>query len=86
MLEHINCMKTLRDQLNEMGDTITDKQLACDLLVNIHLDKYEALIAPLDVLDDDSLQFDRLKYLLLQSSNYEAYNDSTAKQTLQNQI
>ena len=32
-------MQTLRAQLNEMGDTITDKQLASNLL-----DKFEALI------------------------------------------
>lgn len=79
MLEHINCMKTLRDQLNEMGDTITDKQLACDLLASLPLDKYEALITSLDVQGEENLQFDRLKYLLLQFSDREAFNDSTRK-------
>ena len=82
-------MKPLHDQLNEMRDMITDKQFSCDLLARFPLNKYEALITSLDVQGEDNLQFDRLKYLLLQSSNHKAFNDSTrktAKQTFQNQM
>ena len=86
MLEHINCMKTLCDQLNEMTYTITDKQLACDLLVNLRLGKYKVLTISLDMQCEDNLQFDRLKYQLLQSSGHEAFSDSTANLTFQNQM
>ena len=54
MLEHLDCMKTLHDRLKEMGNTVTDKQLACDLFASFPLDKY------LDGQGEDNLQFDRL--------------------------
>ena len=38
MLEGIHCMKTLYDQLNKVGDTITEKQLRLDLLISLLLD------------------------------------------------
>ena len=72
-------MKTLCDQLNETGDTITDKQLAFNLLASLLHEKYEALITSLVVQDEENLQFDRQKYLLLQSSDCEAFNESTKK-------
>ena len=48
MLEHMKCMKTLCDELNEMRD-MTDKQFVCDLFTSLPLDKYEALITSLDM-------------------------------------
>ena len=84
LLEHINYMKILHDQLNKMRDTITDKQLAWDLLASFPLDKYEALITSLDMLGEDNLQFDRLKYLLLQSFDHETFYDSTRKDSKAN--
>ena len=74
--KHINCMKTLHDQLNEMGDTITDKQLVCDLLASLPLEKYEPLITSLDVHSKDTL--------LLQTSDRKALKDSTRKDSKQN--
>ena len=54
-----------------MGDTITDKQLACDLFANL-LDKYESLNTSMDMQAKDNLQFYRIKYRLLQFSDREA--------------
>ena len=71
-----NCMKTLHDQLNEMGDTITDKQLVCDLLASLPLEKYEPLITSLDVHSKDTL--------LLQTSDRKAFKDSTRKDSKTN--
>ena len=83
-LDHMNCMKTLHDQLNEMGNRITDKQLACYLLASLLLDSYEALITSLDMQGEDNLQFERFKYQLLQSSVCKAFNDSTRKDSKAN--
>ena len=79
MLKQINCMKTLCDQLNQMGDTVTDKELACNLLASLPLDKYEAFNTSLDVQGEDNLQVDRLKGLILLSFDCEVFYDSTRK-------
>ena len=64
---------------------IKKKKLACDLLASIPLHKYKALIVSLDVQGEDSLHFDRLKYLLEQSSNCKDFNNFTM-QTWKNQM
>ena len=72
ILKHINCMKTLCDQWNEMWDTITDVQLACNLLSSFLLNKYTILIISLMVQSENNLQIDRLNYRLLQSYDRKA--------------
>ena len=62
-----------------MGNMITDKDLAYYLLASLPLNKYEVLITSLYLHGEDNLEFDRLKYLLLQSSDHETFNDFTGK-------
>ena len=64
MLEHINHLKSLHDQLKEMGVNIDDKELAMTLLASLP-DEYKALITALDAVGEDSLSFDKVKGMLL---------------------
>ena len=68
MLEHINHLKSLHDQLKEMGVDIDDKELAMTLLASLS-DEYKALITALDVVGEDSLSFDKVKGMLLNDTD-----------------
>ena len=84
MFNKMNLLKTLHDHLNEIGDTITNKQFVWDLLSSLPLDKYEAVITSIDVQSENNLQLDRLTYLPLLSSDSEAFHDSTSKNSKKN--
>ena len=68
MLEHINHLKSLHDQLKEMGVDIDDKELAMTLLASLP-DEYKALITALDAVGEDSLSFDKVKGMLLNDAD-----------------
>ena len=68
MLEHINHLKSLHDQLKEMGVDIDIKDLAMTLLASLP-DEYKALITALDAVGEDSLSFDNVKGMLLNDAD-----------------
>ena len=68
MLEHINHLKSLHDQLKEMGVDIDDKELAMTLLASLP-DEYKALITALDAVGEDSLSFEKVKGMLLNDAD-----------------
>ena len=68
MLEHIDHLKSLHDQLKEMGADIDDKVLTMTLLASLP-DEYKALITALDAVGEDSLSFDKVKGMLLNDAD-----------------
>ena len=64
MLEHINHLKSLHDQLKEMGINVDDKELAMTLLTSLP-EEFKPLITALDAVGDDNLSFDKVKNMLL---------------------
>ena len=69
MLEPINHLKSLHDQLKEMGVDIDDKELAMTSLASLP-DEYKALITALDAVGGDSLSFDKVKGMLLNDADH----------------
>lgn len=78
MLTHINHLRSLHDQLKEMGASIDDKELAMTLLSSLP-DEFKPLITALDAVGEDNLSFEKVKGMLL--NDYERSNDSIAVQT-----
>ena len=75
MLEHINYLKSLHDQLVEMGVQIDDKELAMTLLASLP-DDFMPLSTALDAVGETNLSFDKVKMMLLndfdrKSDNFE---------------
>ena len=64
MLEHINYLKSLHDQLREMGIAVNDQELAMTLLASLP-DEYMPLIIALDAVGDQELSFEKVKGMLL---------------------
>ena len=64
MLQHINHMRSLHDQMREMGISVNDKELAMTLLASLP-DEYKPLITALDAVGKDSLTFEKVKGMLL---------------------
>ncbi len=64
MLDHMNRIKSLHDQLREMGVQYDDKELAMTLLASL-LESYNPLITALDAVGEDKLTFEKVKGMLL---------------------
>eukprot|EP00795_Rhopilema_esculentum_P005151 gene5151-280_t len=64
MLEHINHLKSLHDQLREMGIEVNDQELAMTLLASLPND-YMPLITALDAVGETTLSFEKVKGMLL---------------------
>ena len=65
MLEYIiSHLKSLHDQLKEMGINVDDKELAMTLLTSLP-EEFKPLITALDAVGDDNLSFDKVKNMLL---------------------
>ena len=64
MLAHINKLRSLHDQLKEMGASIDDKELAMTLLSSLP-DEYRPLIIALDSVGEDNLSFEKAKGMFL---------------------
>jgi len=63
MLEHINYLKSLHDQLQEMGVNVNDQELAMTLLASLP-DEYMPLITALDAVGEHELSFEKVKGML----------------------
>ena len=64
MLQHINHLKSLHDQLKEMGVTKDDQELAMTLLSSLP-EEFKTLITALDAAGEDNLNFEKFKGMLL---------------------
>ena len=64
MLEHISKLRSLHDQLKEMGVEIDDKELAMTLLASLPED-YKPLITALDAVGEGTLSYEKVKNMLL---------------------
>ena len=64
MLEHISKLRSLHDQLREMGVEINDKELAVTLLTSLPKD-YKPLITALDAVGEVDLSYEKVKNMLL---------------------
>ena len=64
MLEHISKLRSLHDQLKEMGVEIDDKELAMTLLASLPED-YKPLITALDAVGEGNLSYEKVKNMLL---------------------
>ena len=73
MLEHINHLKSLHDQLREMGVEVNDQELAMTLLASLP-DDYMPLITALDAVGETTLSFEKVKGMLL--NDYERKSDN----------
>ena len=68
MLEHISHLRSLHDQLKEMGVNIDDKELAMTLLASLP-EEFKALITALDAVGEDNLSFEKVKGMLLNDAD-----------------
>ena len=68
MLEHVNQLRSLHDQLKEMGETVNDKELAMALLASLP-EEFKPLITALDAVGEDNLSFDKVKGMLLNDND-----------------
>ena len=64
MLEHINHLRSLYDQLKEMGVNIDDKELAMTLLASLP-EEFKPLITALDAVGEANLSYEKVKGMLL---------------------
>ena len=64
MLGHINHLKSLHDQLREMGVNIDDKELAMTLLASLP-EEFKPLITALDAVGEDNVTYKKVKAMLL---------------------
>ena len=69
MLAHINHIRSLHDQMKEMGIDI-DKELAMTLLGSLP-DQFKPLITALDAVGEDNLSFEKVKGMLLNDADRE---------------
>ena len=68
MLGHINHMRSLHDQLREMGINVDDRELAMTLLGSPP-EEYQPLITALDAIGEDNLSFEKVKGMLLNDAD-----------------
>ena len=75
MLENITYLRSLHDQLKEMGCAIDDKELAMTLLASLPED-FKPLITALDAVGEDNLSFEKVKGMLLNDAdrNVDSFN------------
>eukprot|EP00794_Sanderia_malayensis_P002818 gene2818-3255_t len=64
MLQHINRLKSLHEQLKEMGAAIDDQELAMTLLSSLP-EEFKPLITALDAVGEDNMTFEKVKGMLL---------------------
>ena len=64
MMEHISQLKSLHDQLKEIGVAIDDKELAMTLLASLP-EEFKPLISALEAVGDEKLSYDKVKNMLL---------------------
>ena len=64
MLQHINRLKSLHEQLKEMGAAIDDQELAMTLLSSLP-EEFKPLITALDAVGEDNITFEKVKGMLL---------------------
>ena len=64
MLEHINKLRSLHDQLKEVGVEIDDKEFAMTLLASLPED-YEPVITALDAVGEGDLSYEKVNNTLL---------------------
>ena len=57
MLEHISHLRSLHDQLREMGVNINDGELAMTLLASLPVE-FKPIITALDAVGDESISFE----------------------------
>ena len=68
MLEHISHLRSLHNQLKEMGVDVDDKELAMTLLASLP-EEFKPLITALDAVGDESLSYEKVKNMLLDDFN-----------------
>ena len=68
MLDHINRIKSLHDQLRGMGVQCDDKELAMTLFASLP-ESYNPLITALDAVGEDTLNFQKVKGMLLNDAD-----------------
>ena len=64
MLEHISHLRSLHNQLKEMGVNIDDKELAMTLLASLP-EEFKPLITALDAVGDENISYEKVKNMLL---------------------
>ena len=64
MLEHISHLRSLHNQLKEMGVNIDDKELAMTLLASLP-EEFKLLITALDAVGDENISYEKVKNMLL---------------------
>ena len=64
MVEHINCVRTIADQLEGLGDPVAEKDLVMILLSSLP-DGYNNLITTLETLQEEKLTWDYTRDRLL---------------------
>ena len=64
MLEHISDLRSLHDQLKEMGVNIDEKELAMTLLASLP-EEFKPIITALDAIGDESISYEKVKNMLL---------------------
>ena len=83
MLEHINTLKSLHDQLREIGAEIDDQELAMILLSSL-LDDFKPLITALDAVGENDLSFIKVKAMLL--NDFDRKSDNLDLQKSENAL
>ena len=68
MLAHINQLRSLHDQLKEMGSEINDQELAMTLLASLP-EEFKPLLTALDAVGEASLSFEKVKGMLLNDAD-----------------
>ncbi len=64
MLEHISNLRSLHDQLKEMGVNIHEKELAMTLLASLP-EEFKPIITALDAIGDESISHEKVTNMLL---------------------
>ena len=68
MLKCINHLKSVHDQLKEMGANIDDRELAMTLLASLP-DEFKPLIMALDAVGEEKVTFEKVKAMLLNDAD-----------------
>ena len=68
MLEHINHLKSIHDQLKEMGANIDDGELAMTLLASLP-DEFKPHFMVLDAVGEEKVTFEKVKAMLLNDAD-----------------
>ena len=68
IVDHINWIKSLHDQLREIGVQYDDKELVMTLLASLP-ESYNPLITALDAVGEDKLTFQKVKGMLLNDAD-----------------